>query len=90
MDIDLSVLDMLNEINIPIIIYTLPSATISKKDISTFQINHNLTVYRTTKVQDRFLLIDDDIYFIGSSLKDIGKKRFIMNKLVSIKKMNYY
>lgn len=84
--IDLSVLDMLNEINIPIIIYTLPSATISKKDISTFQINHNLTVYRTTKVHDRFLLIDDDIYFIGSSLKDIGKKRFIMNKLVSIKK----
>lgn len=84
--IDITVLDMLNEINIPITIYTLPSASITKQDINKFQINHNLTVIRTNIIHDRFLIIDDDIYSIGSSIKDVGKKRFVMTKIITISK----
>ena len=84
--IDITVLDMLNEINIPITIYTLPSASISKQDINKFQINHNLIVNRNNIMHDRFLIIDDDIYSIGSSIKDVGKKRFVMTKIISISK----
>ena len=84
--IDITVLDMLNEINIPIIIYTLPSASISKQDINKFQINHNLIVNRNNIIHDRFLIIDDNIYSIGSSIKDVGKKRFVMTKLTFISK----
>ena len=84
--IDLTVLDMLNEINIPVTIYTLPSASITKQDINKFQINHNLIVNRNNIIHDRFLIIDDDIYSIGSSIKDVGKKRFVMTKIISISK----
>ena len=84
--IDITVLDMLNEIMIPITIYTLPSANITKQDISKFQINHNLNIIRTNIIHDRFLIIDDDIYSIGSSIKDVGKKRFVMTKIITISK----
>ena len=30
---------------------------------------------------DRFLIIDDDIYHIGASLKDLGKKWFVFSKM---------
>ena len=86
--IDISVLDMLNEITVSITIYSLPSANITKQDIYKFQINHNLTVIRTNVIHDRFLIIDDDIYSIGSSIKDVGKKRFVMTKIVTISKID--
>jgi hypothetical protein len=28
------------------------------------------------KAHDRFLIIDDDVYLIGASIKDLGKKWF--------------
>ena len=84
--IDITVLDMLNEINIPITIYTLPSASITKQDINKFQINHNLIVNRNNIIHDRFLIIDNEIYSIGSSIKDVGKKRFVMTKIITISK----
>ena len=33
------------------------------------------------KSHDRFLIIDDDVYLIGASLKDMGKKMFGFSKL---------
>jgi hypothetical protein len=30
---------------------------------------------------DRFLIIDDEVYHIGASLKDLGKKIFAFSKL---------
>jgi hypothetical protein len=30
---------------------------------------------------DRFLVIDDTIYYLGASLKDLGKKLFAFSKL---------
>ena len=40
-----------------------------------------ITVEITTKFHDRFLIIDNTIYFIGASLKDLGKKLFAFSKM---------
>ncbi len=39
----------------------------------------NIKVFKNT--HDRFLIIDDDIYLIGASIKDLGKKMFAFSKL---------
>ncbi len=84
--VDITVLDMLNEVTLPITIYTFPSASITNRDIQKFQTSHNLIIYRTNLIHDRFIIIDDNIYSIGSSIKDVGKKRFVMTRIVSIGK----
>ena len=50
-------------------------------------IKHNtqyepVTVVQKQNIHDRFLIVDDDVYHIGASLKDLGKK------LVAFSKMN--
>jgi hypothetical protein len=40
-----------------------------------------ITVETATKFHDRFLIIDNTIYFIGASLKDLGKKLFAFSKM---------
>jgi len=40
-----------------------------------------ITINTTTKVHDRFLIIDDIVYHIGASLKDLGKKLFAFSKM---------
>jgi hypothetical protein len=40
-----------------------------------------ITVCRTSGVHDRFLIIDEDVYHIGASVKDLGKKLFAFSKL---------
>ena len=39
----------------------------------------NIEVFK--KCHDRFLIIDDDVYHIGASLKDLGKMRFAFSKM---------
>ena len=39
-------------------------------DVETFRLSH-----------DRFLCIDDDVYHIGASIKDLGKKWFGFSKM---------
>ena len=82
--LDYSVLEMLNDINIPIAIYIYPSSPITAKEIALFQANHDLTVIRTNKYHDRFIVIDNELYNVGSSIKDIGKKISQISKLESI------
>ena len=82
--LDYSVLEMLNDINIPITIYINSSTPITNKEITLFQQNHNLTVIRTNLYHDRFIVIDNELYNIGSSIKDIGKKISHISKLESI------
>jgi len=41
-----------------------------------------ITVLTFTRSHDRFLLIDNDVYLIGASLKDLGKKWFAFSKMV--------
>ena len=35
-----------------------------------------IDVYTFSKAHDRFLIIDDEVYLIGASIKDLGKKWF--------------
>ncbi|MCL1957473.1 MAG: virulence RhuM family protein [Fibromonadales bacterium] len=40
-----------------------------------------ITAKTYTKAHDRFMLIDEDTYHIGASLKDLGKKLFAFSKI---------
>ena len=40
-----------------------------------------VTLHRYTKAHDRFLIIDETVYHIGASLKDLGKKLFAFSKM---------
>ena len=48
----------------------LSSVLRSKIAVETFRLSH-----------DRFLCIDDDVYHIGASIKDLGKKWFGFSKM---------
>ena len=38
-------------------------------------------IVQTKNLHDRFLVVDDDVYHIGASLKDLGKKLFAFSKM---------
>ena len=40
-----------------------------------------VTLHKYTKAHDRFLVIDEDVYHLGASLKDLGKKLFAFSKM---------
>ena len=40
-----------------------------------------ITVRTFSKAHDRFLIIDDTVYLIGASIKDLGKKWFAFTLL---------
>ena len=53
-----------------------------KLDIQKYNAQYNnLTIKTSSKYHDRFLILDDDIYHIGASLKDLGKKIFAFSKM---------
>ena len=79
-----SVLEMLNDITLPITIYIGDSTPITLNELNLFSTNHNLTVIRTNKYHDRFIIIDNALYNVGSSIKDIGKKISHISKLEKI------
>ncbi len=72
-----SVLEMLNDVNVDIIIYTYPSAPLKNIDIQVFSINHSLSVIKQNSIHSRYIIVDDIIYSISESIKDAGKKRFV-------------
>ena len=57
--------------------------TVSKN--ATVQSEINLVVAKFTTTADRFMIIDEDVYHIGASLKDLGKKWFAFSKMIDIK-----
>lgn len=40
-----------------------------------------VTVVQTQNIHDRFLIVDDVVYHIGASLKDLGKKLFAFSRM---------
>ena len=56
---------------------------LSPNDISSFNMQYGgLSVRESEHFHDRFLIIDDkELYLIGASLKDLGKKCFAFTKL---------
>lgn len=79
--VDITVLDLLVDILLPITIYTYPSSLLTNQDIDKFNLKHTLTIVKTSKIHDRFILIDDKIYLCGASIKDVGKKRFVLTQI---------
>ena len=89
--IDLTVLDQLTAKNagVAVIIYTQPKTPIRKLDVAKFNAQYpTLTIKYTNTMHDRFLIIDNaEIYHIGASLKDLGKKCFGFTRLEDSKLM---
>ena len=83
--VDESILMLLTKRN-PHVTATIYTAQISKQLLLDLQ-HHNaqyepITINQFKQSHDRFLLIDDkDIYHIGASLRDLGKKWFAFSKL---------
>ncbi len=40
-----------------------------------------ITLKETHNIHDRFLIVDDDVYHIGASMKDLGKKLFAFSRM---------
>jgi hypothetical protein len=53
-----------------------------KQDLQKHNIQYpSIEIEKFTKSHDRFLLIDNDVFHIGASLKDLGKKWFAFSKM---------
>ena len=85
--IDLSVLERLSkkQKDVKVTIDTDPKTKLSEQDVQKFNEQYpQLTLKHSTKVHDRFLIIDNKtLYHIGASLKDLGKKCFAFEVLDS-------
>ncbi len=56
-------------------IYTNPKKSQIELDIKKHNAQYpEIKLNHCTNVHDRFLIIDDTVYFIGGSIKDLGKK----------------
>ena len=81
--IDKSILDMLiykNE-NVSVELIT-SSHYLTKTDITKFNKQYpNLKIKYSNLFHDRFIIIDNTLYHLGASLKDLGKKCFGINKI---------
>ena len=75
--IDESVLVLLSKrkANVSAKIYTLQVSRTFRQDIQSYNSQYPpIDVVQYTKAHDRFLIIDDKVYHVGASIKDLGKK----------------
>ena len=83
--VDINTLNILCKKNngVDIIIATGGKGTLSTKDINKFNAQYpKLSLKFTTDFHDRFLIIDKkEVYHIGASIKDAGKKSFGITKI---------
>ena len=87
--VDESVIKMLTKNNkmVEIIIITSNKSTIENIDIQKFNKEYpTLKITKTNKFHDRFIVIDNkEMYHLGASIKDLGKKCFGINKIEDMK-----
>lgn len=82
--IDESVLLLLSKRNenVAATIITRQAGQMLKQDLAKHNAQYlTIDVKVTDRVHDRFLVIDDNVYHIGASLKDLGKKLFAFSKM---------
>lgn len=83
--VDLSILERLakKQTGVEVKIYTHPRTSLTTLDVTTFNSQYpHLELKTTTTMHDRYLIIDGvDLYHIGASLKDLGKRCFAFNKM---------
>jgi len=85
--IDESTLLMLEKRNngVTATIYTHSIGEQLQLDIARYNAQYRpITVLRYKKSHDRFLILDDDVYHVGASLKDLGKQWFAIMKMNEI------
>ena len=86
--VDDSILKMLTKKknNVEVVILTSNKSNIQNIDIQKFNKEYPLLkVAKTNKFHDRFIVIDDkEMYHLGASIKDLGKKCFGINKIEDI------
>ena len=86
--IDASILKMLSKKNknVEAVVLTSPNCNLNKLDINKFNKQYPvLKVARTNKFHDRFIVIDNrQLYHVGASLKDLGKKCFAISKIEDV------
>ena len=86
--IDDSVLKMLTKKNnnVEIVILTSDKSNIQQIDIQKFNKEYPiLKVAKTNKFHDRFIIIDnEEMYHLGASIKNLGKKCFGINKIEDV------
>ncbi len=70
----LKTLDKRNE-DVTAMIYTHPKKSQIELDIKKHNAQYpEIKLCHCTNVHDRFLIVDDTVYFIGGSIKDLGKR----------------
>ena len=82
--VDETVLTMLDKRNdgVKATIYTANIPKQLKLDLQKHNSQYQpINIERFDKSHDRFLIIDNDVYLIGASLKDLGKKMFGFTKM---------
>ena len=83
--IDDSILKMLSKKKntVEVVILTSKNSNIQHIDVQKFNKEYpKLKIARTDKFHDRFILIDNkEMYHLGASIKDLGKKCFGINKI---------
>jgi len=88
--IDKSILDMLiyKKENVCVSLIT-STHYLTKLDINKFNSQYpNLNIKYSNIFHDRFIIIDNNLYHIGASLKDLGKKCFGINKIEDSEYLN--
>lgn len=75
--------------NVEVVILTSDKSNIQQIDIQKFNKEYPiLNVAKTNKFHDRFIIIDDEeMYHLGASIKDLGKKCFGINKIEDVEIM---
>lgn len=90
--IDDSVLKMITKKNkdVEVVILTSDKSNIQKIDIQKFNKEYPiLKVAKTNKFHDRFIVIDNkEMYHLGASIKDLGRKCFGINRIEDIDIIN--
>ena len=73
--------------HVEVTIFTTDKSNIQKIDIEKFNKDYpKLTVLKTNKFHDRFVIIDEkEMYHLGASIKDLGKKCFGINKIEDLR-----
>lgn len=82
--IDDSVLKILNkrEDNVSATIYTAHISETLKLDLEKHNSQYQpINIKQFNKSHDRFMIIDNEVYHIGASLKDLGKRMFAFSKM---------
>lgn len=82
--LDESVLSQLSKRspNVEVIIYGCQFSHQFKLDVEHYNAQYpNISLRICKKAHDRFLIIDENVYHIGASLKDLGKKLFAFSKM---------